>query len=159
MGKTTGYIVGLLLAFTVGGLVTTAVFALRTQERVTLVALSPDDTTRIWLVELAPRLDRNFELRIENLEQPGTMQTVFRSPDEGRPVGSERLLWSKDGRQLILVGRHFIVEPNAVLPNGEQLYLLYNLDTGEMRCNAKQAKYPRVTLDQARALGGEAGGV
>jgi hypothetical protein len=153
------YILGLLLAFGVGALCAAGVLALRSQERVTLVALSPDDTTRIWLVELAPRLDRNFELRIENLERPGMMQTVFKSPDEGRPIGSERVLWSADGRQLILVGRHFIVEPNAVLPEGEQLYLLYSLDTGELRCNARQAKYPRITIDEARALGGTAGGI
>jgi hypothetical protein len=111
------------------------------------------------MVELPRLIDRNFELRIENLEKPGVMRTVFRSPDEGRPEGSERVLWSGDGRRFVLVGRHFHVEPSAVLPGGEQVYLYYNVDTGETRCNGTQSDLPRVTIETLRALVGQAGGI
>jgi hypothetical protein len=157
--KRVAYILGLLLASALGVLGTCAVFSSRSHERVTLVSLSPDDKTRVWLVELPQLIDRNFELRLESVEKPGTMRTVFRSPDEGRPVGSERVLWSGDGRKFVLLGRHFYTERNAALSNGEQLYLLYDLDTTELRCNATQASTPRVTIDEARSLGGAAGGI
>jgi hypothetical protein len=159
VSKRIRYILGLLLTFAAGVLVAMAVFSFHGKERLTLASLSPDDKTRVALVELSHLMDRNFELRIENLERPGTTRTVFRSPDEGRPEGSERVLWSGDGRQFVLVGRHFYVEPDAVLPSGEQLYLYYNVETGEVRCNAKQSKLPRVTIEAVRALGGPAGGI
>jgi hypothetical protein len=152
------YILGLLVAFAIG-LLTGLAFSFRGRERVTVTSLSPDEKTRVLLVELPFRIDRNFELRVESLDRTGEMRTVFRSPDEGRPEGSERILWSGDGRQFILLGRHFYVEPDAVLPSGEQLYLHYNLDTGQVQCNARQETFPRVTIDAARALGGAAGGI
>jgi hypothetical protein len=157
--KAVACILGLLLAFAGGVLATWAVFSSRSPERVTLVSPSPDDKTRVRRVELPHLIDRNFELRIENVDAPGNVRAVFRSPDEGRPEGSERVLWSGDGRKFILLGRHFYVESSAALPSGEQLYLLFDLDTGELRCNATQSNAPRVTLDQARALGGAAGGI
>ena len=81
------------------------------------------------------------------------MQAIFRSPDEGRPEGSEQIRWSDDSERFVLLGRHFIVEPHAELPNGEQLYLSYDLDTGELRCNATQASHTRISVDEARRLG------
>jgi hypothetical protein len=158
MRKRNAYILGLLVAFAIGMLAGMA-FSFRGLERVGLTSLSPDEKTRVLLVELTFRIDRNFELRLENVDHAGEMRTVFRSPDEGRPEGSERILWSGDGRQFILLGRHFFVDPNAVLPTGEQLYLHYNLDTGELRCNATQAPLTRLSIDAARRLGGAAGGI
>lgn len=108
-------------------------------ERVTLTSLSPDDALRVRLVELPNRIDRNFELRLEDLRKPdGGTRTVFRSPDEGRPEGSERIVWSKDGSRFLLLGRHFYVHGNARLPSGESLYLMYEVPSGRVWCNAQQ---------------------
>ena len=52
--------------------------------------------------------------------------TLYRSHDEGRPEGTERLIWSKDGTKLLLVGRHFFVKEDLFLDNGDQLYFLYD---------------------------------
>ena len=108
-------------------------------ERTTLVSLSPDDSLRVHLVEIPALMDRNFEIRVESVAN-GQMQTVFRSPDEGRPVGSERIVWSADGTRFILLGRHFHVPDAAQLPTGEVLYLMYEVGTGRAWCNATQQR-------------------
>jgi hypothetical protein len=97
-------------------------------ERTTTTRLSPDETLRASLSE-PPGLDRNFMVRIENLVT-GASRTIFRSPDEGGPSGTERLIWSKDGTKLLLVGRHFFVKDDLFLDNGDQLYFLYDVPTG-----------------------------
>ena len=50
---------------------------------------------------------------------------LYHSPDEGTPYGTERLIWSRDGTKLLLVGRHFFVKDDLFLDNGDQLYFLY----------------------------------
>jgi hypothetical protein len=98
-------------------------------QRTTMTRLSPDETLRASLTERAFGIDRNFQIRLENCVTDETT-TIFRSPDEGRPYGSERLIWSKDGTKLLLVGRHFFVKEDLFLDNGDQLYFLYDVPTG-----------------------------
>jgi hypothetical protein len=104
----------------------------------TTTRLSPDETIRARLVETSPswHLDRNFRVQLESLVD-GTSTIIFGSPDEGRPVGTERLIWSKDGAWLLLVGRHFFVKDDLFLDNGDQLYFLYHLPTRRTWCNAE----------------------
>lgn len=114
----------------------------RFRERVTVTSLSPDERTRAWVVELPRFIDRNFDVRVEDLAT-GKLHTVFTSPDEGRPVGSERIVWAADSSQFLLLGRHFYVLPKGRSTNGESLYLLYDLRTDELWSNAaQQTKYP-----------------
>jgi hypothetical protein len=111
-------------------------------ERVTVISLSPDETTRVWVVELPRFIDRNFAVRVEDL-QAGNLKTIFTSPDEGRPIGSERIVWATDSSRFLLLGRHFYVRPEGKLASGESLYLLYDLRTGDLWSNAaQQTKYP-----------------
>jgi hypothetical protein len=100
--------------------------------------LSPDETIRARLVETSPswHLDRNFRVQLDSLVE-GTSTVIFGSPDEGRPEGTERLIWSKDGAWLLLVGRHFFVKDDLFLDNGDQLYFLYHLPTRRAWCNAE----------------------
>src|SRR5688500_9258366 len=90
MRRQVGRIVSVAAAFVAGVVVTLATSTFRGREQVTLVSLSPDEQQRVWLVELPVWMDRNFELRVEDL-RTGSTRTLFRSPDEGRPVGSERI--------------------------------------------------------------------
>lgn len=111
-------------------------------ETVTLVSLSPDDNWRVHLVERNPPLaiDRNFRVRLERLADH-SVRELFQSPDEGLPVGSERILWSPDSTQFVLVGRHFSHNDKyEQLPSGESLYLLYDIPSGRLRCNATQGE-------------------
>jgi hypothetical protein len=103
----------------------------------TVTRLSPDETLRASLVERGfASTDRNFQIRLEDLARGGT-ERLFHSPDEGGPFGSERLIWSKDGKWLLLVGRHFFVKEDLFLDNGDQLYFLYEVATGKAWTNAK----------------------
>lgn len=106
-------------------------------ERVTVVSLSPDDATRAWVVELPRFIDRNIAVKVEDIAS-GKVTTVFTSPDEGRPVGSERIVWAADSSRFVLLGRHFYVLPEARLPGGESLYLLYDIRSGKLWSNAAQ---------------------
>lgn len=107
------------------------------QERVTVTSPSPDGRLRVRVVEVwAGMIDRNFEVRIEDVAT-GTMRTVFLSPDEGRPEGTERIIWAADGSRFVLVGRHFYADAPR-LPSGESLYLMHDVATGRTWCNSKQ---------------------
>jgi hypothetical protein len=113
-----------------------------------LTSDSPDGTARVELVDRAGPLaiDRNFLLYAQS--PIGSTETVlFLSPDEG-PPGTERIVWSRDSRRFVVLGKKFFAygEP---LVGGEQLYLLYDRETGEMWCNAKQrSDLPSFYLDE-----------
>jgi hypothetical protein len=88
--------------------------------------------------------DRHFEVRITNLiTNPPQEETIYRSPDEGGP--SERLLWSKDSRNLLIVGAAGSLDGRDVsvlTTKDEILYLLYDAQTRQVRCNEGQLKDP-----------------
>ncbi len=106
-------------------------------EQVSLTSSSPDGAFRVELVEYTGRFDRNFYLRLQRVADRATTN-IFDSPDEGRPVGTERIIWSRDSSRFLLLGKHFFVEAMAQLTNGEALYLLYDVRSGLLRCNATQ---------------------
>ena len=125
------------------------------RDRTTVSSLSPDDSIRARLVETSPTwaLDRNFEVRLEYVKEHKT-RIVFDSPDEGRPVGSERFIWSKDGTTLLLVGRHFYAaQTGPVLETGEQAYFLYHVPSRQGWCaSAQPTAWPSLTDDALRGI-------
>ena len=117
----------------------------------TLVSLSPDDRWRVTLIERRLDVDRNFQLRLEDVKT-GKVRVIFRSPDEGFPVGSERIVWSADGSRFLLLGRHFYKADATRLSSGEQLYLMMDLQSGKISCNGhQQSDYPAFSIDDVRA--------
>lgn len=121
------------------------------RDGLTAQGLSPDDRYRAMLVEKlpgVPKLDRNFAIRLEELAS-GKISTIFDSPDEGIPIGSERFIWSKDSTYLLLTGRHFwSLTSDIPLRDGSQAYFLYHLPSNAGWCNATQCStYPRLTRD------------
>lgn len=135
--------VGLCIAIFLFGLVVGRLWGWRPWggERVTTALVSPDGGRVAVLVELPRMLDRNFVVRLFTIgEGPGRARDVFESPDEGRPVGTERFLWSRDGRWLLLLGRNFSVRQDTPVVGGETLYLLCDTSLGNIRCNASQTK-------------------
>ncbi len=127
-------------------------FALAFERSVTVNSLSPDDALRVVLVEWSSYFDRNFEVRLEEVSTRRA-RVVFRSPDEGRPVGSERVVWSTDGSRFLLLGRHFFVTDRGRLSTGEQAYLMMDVRSGQVWCNAsQQSRYPGFTVEELRAV-------
>ncbi len=96
------------------------------------------EVVEIWV----PERDRRFEVRITRKDVGSAQpEVVYQSPDEGRP--EERLLWSSDSRHVLLVGKYLAAGPEFVADTGETIYLLYNVQTGEVRCNSSQLQ-PRL---------------
>lgn len=125
---------------------------LQVEEKATLTSLSPDDAYRVRIVERKGR-SRAFHLRLQRLKPEGEPETLAAwSGDEGRPAGSERVVWSVDGGRVLLLGRHFSVVDAARLPNGEQMYLLYDLASRILGDNAKERKGPGFTLADVRRV-------
>jgi hypothetical protein len=119
--------------------------------RVSLTSTSPDRRIRVEIVEITGRFDRNFFLRVSDLET-GTTTNVFYSPDEGGP-GTERIVWSGDSSRLLLLGREFSVEERGRMPDGEQVYLLYDTKSGNLKCNAtQQHRYGGFTHAELEAI-------
>ena len=112
-----------------------------TRTYVSTSSVSPDGKLRADIVERSFRfIDRNFRVRI--VDDQGNSRFVFRSPDETTSdVSQERLLWSSDSKQVMLVG-NFFARKGAEFDDGQFLYLLYNVDTGEVWCNADQTDLP-----------------
>lgn len=111
--------------------------------RMTTMLLSPDEKQQVMLLERSvPHIDRNFQIRLNG-------DIIFLSPDEGRPRGSERFLWSRDSSNLLLVGRHFFIakDLDVELTTGESLYLLYNVPTQQIWCNASQVGNDRFDFE------------
>jgi hypothetical protein len=94
-------------------------------------------------------VDRHFQVRLTRywLGIIPIRRVVYSSPDEGAR-GGERVLWSRDGRHLLLVGPHLFGTPDACLSSGDMLYLLVDARTGATASNASQTgrRYPRFSL-------------
>lgn len=105
---------------------------------VALTSVSPDGASRVRLVERpVVWLDRNFDVTLEDVGA-GAVRTVFASPDEGQP-GTERVAWTADGAHFLLLGRHFYLTADSrEEPRPERPYLLMNVRTGQMWCDASQ---------------------
>ncbi len=106
-------------------------------ERVTLISLSPNNKSRILLVEPPNFIDRNFEVRLQHQGEKGYTK-IFRSPDVFKPVGSERILWTADGSKFALFGRHFFSDEfpkNFKTEKGDILYFVYDLNTEKLYCH------------------------
>jgi hypothetical protein len=97
-------------------------------------------------------IDRNFAVTLTDLSS-GSVSTIFVSPDEGRPPGTERFVWSSNGDYFALLGRHFFEDKAFQLSNGEYFYLLYHIPTGRMWCNASQSSGERMSIAQLRSVG------
>ncbi len=109
------------------------------RETISLESVSPNGKFEVKLVE-RPGLDRNFKVILKR--GGGAANEVYASPDEGRPIGTERIIWSKDNDYFLLVGKHFVMKGDTV-KNGEQLYLLYQISTKKLWSNATQANHAR----------------
>ena len=83
---------------------------------ITATSVSPDMKTRIDLVEIPERFDRNFNLVVREYPDMNP-RIIFQSPDEGRPAGSERFVWSSTGHRVLLLGKHFFVPAEDIRAN------------------------------------------
>jgi len=127
------------------------------RQNVSLSSSSPDGRLRVDVVEQDHWLDRNFQLRLRRVAEKSS-RTIFESPDEGRPIGTERIIWSRDSSRFVLVGRHFFVPETAKLTNGEAIYLLFDVASGKLRCNSQQqTNYPSFTREDMKGTNWNAG--
>jgi hypothetical protein len=120
--------------------------------RVLVSRHSPDEK---YLAELVESFsggigngDRHIEVRVSSLNTSNSKsETIFKSPDVG--AQTERLLWSKDSRYLLLLGKPggLAVGPDAVTDRGEVLYLFYGLQKRELKCNETQLRTPMKSFD------------
>ncbi len=144
----------LVLAVAVLGFLAIPVLLLR-EPYVSLSAPSQDGRIVAEVKELLGWIDFNFEVRLKRhwLGLIPRYETLFRSPDEG-PPGAERLLWSKDGRHLLLVGTRFLaMREEACLASGDWLYLLVDTQARTIHTNSKQVRDPQpFSIEGLRAI-------
>ena len=122
---------------------------------VSVSSRSPDGTVVAEVYETGWFVDRHFQVRLTRywLGFIPFRRVVYISPDEGAR-GGERLLWSRDGRHLLLVGPHLFGSPDACLSSGDMLYLLVDARTGATASNASRTDlgYPRFSLHAIVAM-------
>lgn len=118
-----------------------------------LEVASPDNAIVAVLEERSgQQLDRNFRVGIRRRDEKD-YRWLLNSPDEGRPPGSERFLWSADGRYVALIGEHFYVMEGSATASGVQLYLVYDCQNNRLWCNASQLQAERFPIDALPDIG------
>ena len=133
------------------------VFGCGKPRTVTVNSASPDGKWRALLIEFDDRsfeIDRNFEVLLEDAAvSPPQRRVLFSSPDEGRPIGTERVIWSKDSKHLVLIGKQFFVKSRSEAVAGDLLYLLVDVQPEKSRCNShQQIKYAPFTVADLAAI-------
>lgn len=115
---------------------------------------SPDGRVVAELVETDWFIDRHFKIRLTTrwLGVIPRRQTLFRSPDEGAR-GGERLLWSRNGRYVLLVGPNLFAVAEACLASGDKLYPLADASMGSVRVNATQTRHMRFSVEDLAGMG------
>ena len=122
--------------------------------RTTITRLSPDEKARASLAGTAWPSQPYRMVQIQ-LEAPlgSDPRTLFTSGEQGLPAGTERLIWSRDGTWLLVVGRHFFVHADLFLDNGDQLFFLHHLPSGRSWSNETGEKnIPLLTAEQVRGV-------
>ncbi|MFQ5846623.1 MAG: hypothetical protein ACE5IQ_03000 [Candidatus Methylomirabilales bacterium] len=131
------------------------VLASWTQVYVSLSAPSPDGRVVAEVQEVPAFAERHFVVRLTTNDRGETThyKDVFRSPDEGPPE-SECLLWSTDGRYLLLLGTGFgAMRQEAYLPSGEWLYLFVDTEKDVVYYNSRQVRPERpFTVDDLKGI-------
>ncbi len=113
----------------------------------TQLSLSPDERFRVRILDRGfPSIDRNFQVRVERLADHKET-TILESPDEDyTSPGRERIVWSGDGKRFVVVGPGFIVGDGPWKPDEEVLYLMADVESGQVWCNSnQQTAYPHFT--------------
>jgi len=127
---------------------------LRVQD--SLVSASPNGAHQI-IVRERRYIDRNFRILLVD-SQTGAEREVFKSFDQSVSIKRERLVWSDDSSKLALVGDSYFTMPTvaAVLPKGETVFLVYDLDADQLWCNTEYNRgYATITAAQAAAVIGK----
>ncbi len=134
------------------GLVLARGAAAAVRMQTTQTSLSPDERFRVRILDHGlPTIDRNFEVRVE---RDGKETTIFYSPDQDPSShGRERIVWSEDGKRFVILGRGFYVRDPPKSREEEVLYLMYDVDSGKLWCNAdQQTAFPPFTCKDLPAI-------
>jgi hypothetical protein len=99
------------------------------------VSDSPNGRYRIAVYEMHAGIDRNFDVTLLN-RQNGEKQTIYVSNDQPPSIQRERLVWSRDSTKVVLLGDRYWVDSGSELPSGEIVFLMYDLPTQQLYCNA-----------------------
>jgi hypothetical protein len=106
-------------------------------ERQSLLSLAPNNQYRVSSVYRAGfwGSDPGINLYLQSKQESRLLVWVGILGE----VGSERILWNRDGNRFLLVGRHFIQQiPNipkySITSSGEFVYMLYDVSTQQIYC-------------------------
>ena len=122
--------------------------------RTTITRLTPDEKARALLAG-TDWPSQPYRIVVIRLEAPLGQEprTLYKSREQGLPAGTERLIWSRDGTWLLVVGRHFFVNEDLFLENGDQLFFLHHQPTGRSWSNETGEKdVPPLTPEQIQGI-------
>jgi len=100
-------------------------------------------------------IDRNLSLEVTDTVA-GTTKQVFRSYDQSPLIKTERLAWSSNSRYVAVIGDRYFVAEGSTFPNGEILFLVYDVEKHAVYCNADDDdRFPRMSAADAAAVFGK----
>jgi hypothetical protein len=120
---------------------------------VSVAERSPDRRSVAELYETDWFIDRHFRVRVATfwLGFIPIRRVAYTSADEGAR-GGERLLWSRDGRQVLLVGPRLFGIDGACLASGDVLYLLVDTHTWAIASNSSRPLHRRFPLEDLAGM-------
>lgn len=108
------------------------VIPLNWQDRLISTSLSPDRSVRVLLVE-ASSIERNIDVYIQQKSKSPTL--IYRTGDLSTFIGSERVVWTNDSSQFVLLSRMVNrSSESADLKTGESLLLIYDRSVQKLYC-------------------------
>ena len=97
-------------------------------------------------------IDRNLSIEVTDT-LAGTTKQVFRSYDQSPLIKTERLAWSSDSRYVAVIGDRYFVTEGSTFPNGEILFLVYDVENDTVFCNADDDdRFSRMSAADAAAV-------
>jgi hypothetical protein len=123
--------------------------------RDTLVSNSPDGDYKIIVREGGRTIDRNFDVVLVD-RKTGVERVIFKSFDQTPTIKRERFVWTLDSSKVALIGDRYFVTPEANLANGEIVFLMYDVKSDKVWCNADDdPRYEHISARQAVGIFGK----
>ena len=123
--------------------------------RDTLVSNSPDGDYQIIVRERGRFIDRNFRVVLVD-RKTGVERVIFDSFDQSPTITRERFVWTHDSSKVALTGDRYYATPEASLANGEIVFLMYDVKSDKLWCNADDdRRYERLSAQEAVSIFGK----
>jgi hypothetical protein len=98
-------------------------------------SVSPDGAARARVLLFPAGIDINFEIQVQRVSGMVVEKPLHLHYSGDQCSSNGQFLWTKDGSRVLMIGPRFCVEKSGELPNGQKLFFMHDVRTGQSWCN------------------------